>query len=146
MTENLIAEIERLCDETDTETNEPTQAWLVGNLRAAIARQKAHTPTDDERKMQDVAARMCGCGSCKEWLAESLRRAEVPEPKCEHGTSLTELCEHVESLVNAEPQGEPSDAQAIADEIEDRMRRQEWLPAGLAIRAVAALRAAGGVR
>jgi PTH2 family peptidyl-tRNA hydrolase len=46
--------------------------------------EKALTPTDDERKMQDVAARMCGCGSCKEWLAESVRRAsEVPEPSAE---------------------------------------------------------------
>lgn len=39
----------------------------------------------------------------------------------------------------------PSDAQVLADEIEGRMRRQEWLPADLAIRAVSALRAASGV-
>lgn len=31
-----VAAVKRLCDETDIETHEATQAWLVGNIRAAL--------------------------------------------------------------------------------------------------------------
>lgn len=34
--EAKIAAVERLCDETDVETHEATQAWLVGNIHAAL--------------------------------------------------------------------------------------------------------------
>ena len=98
-------------------------------------------------------------------LAAGFRRSEVPEPSAEDypdgwfvfGSHApypwvgkmefsAEKDEAGMPLWERPVQGEPSDAQALADEIEGRMRRQEWLPADLAIRAVAALRAAGGAR
>lgn len=36
--EAAIREVERLCDETDVETHEAIQAWLVGNIRAALTK------------------------------------------------------------------------------------------------------------
>lgn len=57
------------------------------------AAEKARTATGDERgmsvhlrKYQDQAARLCGCSSCLEWLAESARRSEVSEPAWETAT------------------------------------------------------------
>lgn len=137
--------------------------------------EKAHTPTDDEREALLAALHAKGfSGNGEEigWdevvimvdevpdivFGVGFRRTEVPEPKCEHGTSLTELCEHVERLVNAEPQGEPSDARVLegllgklagdgaytldfssAASLHDHIVR-------LLKHDIAALRAAGGVR
>lgn len=90
-------------------------------------------PSDDEIRVATLAALKKGAKSDAENVrnyreAERVIRAALPYLRC------------------PQPQGEPSDAQALADEIEGCMRRQEWLPADLAIRAVAALRVVGGAR
>ena len=43
--EAVIARIEQLCAETDVDTTEATQAWLVGNIGAVLASYKT---TNDE--------------------------------------------------------------------------------------------------
>lgn len=124
------------------------------------------TPTDDERtriEQSNDIAEIVFAEVKKAWpdlhpvlslrygIADALwaagfRRSEVPESSSDdpmsHYTDPTDPFWQP----SPEPQGEPSDAQALADEIESRMRRQEWLPADLAIRAVDALRAVGGAR
>jgi hypothetical protein len=105
--------------------------------RAALAVfEKAHTPTDDEREAL-LRAMRAGWAKRQEWwttteapadaptndefladaiLTAGFRRSEVPEPSacasclgmCGGGRHCCENCEH------AEPQGEPSDAQARA--------------------------------
>lgn len=43
----LRAEVERLCDETDIETSEATQGWLVGNLRAVLKQERPSLEPDE---------------------------------------------------------------------------------------------------
>ena len=87
--EELIEELHRLCDETDVETSEATQGWLVGNIRAALARfEKAQAPTDDEREdmiawlMRDQGDDLSPLGRdyTDAEIADMLRRTEQTEP------------------------------------------------------------------
>ncbi len=109
----------------------------VEDIRRLIdAREKAHTPTDDEREAQgwrEAALYAENAESQDDFMtgwrtADRLRRSEVPEPSieptCEHGSPLSELCEFVARYasgetddaepVHAPPQGEPSDARVLA--------------------------------
>lgn len=137
--------------------NQREQCELILNALAEHGFRSSLTPTDNERTW--ATGFLLGCGvdpECAEEYAgkfiAGFRRSEVPEPSGEReltpcGNLVCTGCRLCGCpALGIEPQGEPSDAQVLADEIEDRMRRLEWLPADLAIRAVAALRSAGGVR
>lgn len=92
----------------------------------------AQKPTGDERVYAYREGYDSGFrdGERGEWRGDR-RRPVSPEPseaKCEHGTSLTELCEHVERLVNAEPQTEPTDAQVLRAAIEAALCKLRWFP------------------
>lgn len=54
----VITEIKRLCAETDVETAEPTQGWLVGNLEALVAKlERAESAFERDRWEAERAAR-----------------------------------------------------------------------------------------
>ena len=51
--EAVIARIEQLCAETDVDTTEATQAWLVGNIGAVLASYKTTNDENGKRARAD---------------------------------------------------------------------------------------------
>lgn len=99
---------------TNLEDVRPGTRNRNGIIAALAVFEKALTPTNDERAWAEYrdADPANNTPDQRRAFFAGFRRTEAPEPsaepRCEHGTSLTDLCEHVERLVNAEPQGEPS--------------------------------------
>lgn len=148
MTDERLSEARKALARYEDRNSKPNPAHLADAIRGLIAlADEAPTPTDDEVNAVALAYWGPSVPYDREKLRDALagfRRTEVPEPSaeptCEHGTSLTELCAHVERLVNEEPQGEPSDAAL-------RLAERAWMAAYRQEpreRLRAALRAAGG--